>query len=119
MIELMKKAALAAAMGVFIMAATAQAGEKWLAPHKETCSLAPGQDCGADVKCPADRPFALSGGGGIPKVSDANHRLAMTMNVAISQNAWRVRWRNMGDKKIDVTVMIRALCTDDGRAWGK
>jgi hypothetical protein len=72
-----------------------------------------------DITCPAKTPFVLSGGGGIPKVSDPTNHLAMTMNVAISPNAWRVRWRNMGDKKLDVTVMIRALCTDDGDAWGK
>lgn len=72
-----------------------------------------------DVTCPADRPYILSGGGGIPKVSDTAHSLAMTMNVAISPNVWRVRWRNMGTKKIDTTVMIRVLCTKDGDAWGK
>ena len=99
--------------------APAGADERWQPPQKKQCSLEPNQDCGMDVKCPAKRPWVLAGGGGLPKVSDPAHHLAITMNVAISPNAWRVRWRNMGDKKLDVTVMIRVLCTKDDDAWGK
>jgi len=105
--------------GITCTAAPAMAKEVWLAPQKKQCTLEPGQDCGMDVKCAADTPFVMSGGGGMPKVSNTNHRLAMTMNVAISPNAWRVRWRNFGEKSLDVTVMIRALCSSDGAAWGK
>lgn len=116
----MKPIIVAAALAAVISTTpSASADETWLPPHKEQCSVEPGQDCGADVQCPSDKPYALSGGGGIPKVSDPDHRLAMTMNVAISPNAWRVRWRNMGTGKVEATVMIRALCTDDGEAWGK
>ena len=110
---------IACAAGLACIAAPALAKDAWLAPQKKQCTLKPGEDCGMDVKCPADTPFAMSGGGGVPKVSDKNHRLAMTMNVAISPNAWRVRWRNFGDKALDVTVMIRARCSSDGAAWGK
>ncbi len=85
----------------------------WLPPQKKQCSLEPNQDCGIDFKCPAKTPYLLSGGGGLSKVSDDAHNLAMTMNVAISKNTWRVRWRNMGDKKVDVTVMVRVMCAED------
>jgi len=95
------------------------ADERWQPPKKFQCSVEPDKDCGMDVKCPAEMPWVLSGGGGLPKVSDPAHRLALTMNVAISPNAWRVRWRNLGDRKLEVTAMVRVLCTSDGDAWGK
>lgn len=116
----MKPAVLVAAFAIpFLAVGTAHADEQWLPPNKTQCSLEPGQDCGADVTCPTNKAYVVNGGGGIPKVSDENHRLAITMNVAINPNTWRVRWRNMGTKKIDVTVMVRVMCTDDGDDWGK
>lgn len=116
----MKTPSLIAGLSFIIFSfAPAIADERWQPPQKVQCSVAPNQDCGMDVQCPAKTPYVLSGGGGLPKVSDAAHNLAMTMNVAISPNTWRVRWRNLGDKKLDVTAMIRVLCTKDGDAWGK
>lgn len=116
----MRHALVIATLAIPVLFSTqAGADELWQPPHKENCSVEPGQDCGADVACPSSLPYVVSGGGGIPKISDENHRLAMTMNVAINPGIWRVRWRNMGDKKVDATVMIRVQCTDDGDAWGK
>ncbi len=105
-----------AATHVATDAATDAATEEenfWENPQNKQCSLQPNQDCGMEAKCPADAPFIQSGGGGLSKVSDKAHHLAMTMNGSISEDTWRVSWRNMGDKKVDVTVMIRILCEDD------
>jgi len=61
----------------------------------------------------------MSGGGGFPQVSDENHRIAMTMNLPVNSNTWRVRWRNFGDKKVELTGVIRVLCSDEGDLWGQ
>ena len=113
-------AAAGALAGVLLAAEETQAKEQWQPPHIEECSLAENEHCGADVQCPAELPYVLAGGGGMPKVSRNDHRIAMTMNVAISENAWRVRWQNLaGGQPTDVKVMIRVLCGDDAAAWGK
>ena len=65
-------------------------------------------------------PYVVAGGGGMPKAEPANHAVAMTMNVAISESAWRVRWQNLGSGDVtNVKVKIRAKCSNDESVWGK
>ena len=119
----MKRLGILAILSVAAMAGapdTAQAKERWQKPVVKECSLGANEWCGEDVACPAELPFAVAGGGGMPKASRPDHSVAMTMNVAISENVWRVRWQNLaGGVPTDVKVMIRVKCSDDGSAWGK
>lgn len=110
----------AAVLALTTMQGTAHAKEKWQKPVIKECSLGANDWCGEDVTCPADMPFVVAGGGGMPKASRPDHSVAMTMNVAIAKNVWRVRWQNLGNgAPTDVKVMIRVKCSDDGSAWGE
>ncbi|RDD60761.1 hypothetical protein [Ferruginivarius sediminum] len=110
---------LSLATAFMLHAVPARADQTWIKPHIEACTLERGDTCGADVKCPDNAPYAVNGGGGMPMADPADHRVAMTMNLPVSANHWRVRWRNLGGKETKVKVAIRVLCSDDGSAWGE
>lgn len=99
--------------------ATAVAAGRWSPPFAQTCALGPGDECNVEVTCPAERPWIVAGGGGMPKASRADHSVAMTMNLPISEHSWRVRWRNMpGGEPVEVTVAVRVRCSDDREEAG-
>lgn len=103
-------------MGVFLALAavnTALAKSQWQKPVVMECVLAPSGDCNVEAECPAEAPFVVAGGGGMPKAMPENHAVGMTMNLPISNNKWRVRWRNMsaGDEA-SIKVAVRIKCSD-------
>ncbi len=99
--------------------ASAQAASAWQPPTVMECSLAPGGECNVEAACPADMPFVAAGGGGMPKAEPANHAVAMTMNLPISENKWRVRWRNLSaDVTASIKAAVRIKCSDSAAEAG-
>ncbi len=95
------------------------AAAQWSAPQPQQCALGPGEECNVEVTCPADRPYVVAGGGGMPKASRPDHGVAMTMNLPVSENTWRVRWKNMpGGEPVEVTVAVRVKCSDSREEAG-
>lgn len=95
------------------------AASQWSKPQPQTCSLGPGEECNVEVTCPAERPYVVAGGGGMPKASRPDHGVAMTMNLPVSENTWRVRWKNMpGGEPVEVTVAVRVKCSDSREEAG-
>jgi len=98
----------------FTVATDAAAESAWQKPAVQECTLPPNGECNVEVTCPADKPFVAAGGGGMPAAEPPNHAVAMTMNLPISENAWRVRWRNLSsDMAAKIKVAVRAKCSDD------
>ncbi len=90
----------------------AQAQSQWQPPTALECTLGPGADCNIEAECPADAPYVVAGGGGLPKADPADHTVAMTMNLPISENKWRVRWRNMsGTDEAAIKGVVRIKCS--------
>jgi len=103
-------ALIAAALLAWI-ASPALASPQWQSPAAQECDLAPGGECNVEVTCPADRPILLAGGGGMPAAEPQNHAVAITMSLPISNNTWRVRWKNLSaDVTAKVKVAVRVLC---------
>ncbi|MDX1711541.1 MAG: hypothetical protein R3316_10455 [Rhodovibrionaceae bacterium] len=91
----------------------ARAESAWQAPLVKDCELAPSGECNVEATCPADMPFAAAGGGGMPAAAPDDHAVAMTMNLPVAKDTWRVRWRNLS--KTDpakVKVAVRVKCSD-------
>lgn len=110
--------AAAAALAPITLPAAGLAGMAWQPPVVQQCTLGPGEDCNVEASCPAELPWIVAGGGGMPK-APTDHRVAMTMNLPISKNAWRVRWRNMAETgSAEVKVAVRIKCSDDAAAAG-
>ncbi len=96
-----------------------QAKSAWQKPTVQECTLAPSGDCNVEVACPADLPFVAAGGGGMPAASPASHAVAMTMNLPIAKDKWRVRWRNMSaTDEATIKVAVRVKCSDDAAEAG-
>jgi len=97
----------------------ALAAAQWCAPQPQPCALGPGDECNVEVTCPADRPYVVAGGGGMPEASRPDHGVAMTMNLPVSENTWRGRWKNMhGGEPVEVTVAVRVKCSDSREEAG-
>ena len=109
-----------AAMALMLMAAgAAQAGQKWIKPEVKECTLKAGEECNIDKKCPADMPFVVNGGGGMPKVSSQDHSVAMTMNLAVAKDTWRIRYKNLaGGAEVTVKMAARIKCADNAEEAG-
>lgn len=91
----------------------------WQKPTALQCDMAPGADCNLEVSCPADMPFVTTGGGGIPAIEPADHSVAMTMNLPIKEDTWRVRWRNLSsDQTAKAKVVVRVKCSDNAAEAG-
>ena len=85
----------------------------------EQCTLAPGADCNVEATCPAEMPYVVAGGGGIPAIEPADHRVAMTMNLPVTQGSWRVRWRNLSDEQaVTGKFAVRVKCSDTAAEAG-
>ena len=113
--------AVAFALGAAIGSAplTAQAKSAWQKPAVQECDLAPAGDCNVEVACPPEMPFVSSGAGGMPAAEPADHAVAMTMNLPIAKDKWRVRWRNMSAAaNAKVKVAVRIKCSDDAAEAG-
>lgn len=97
--------------GVLFSAASVSAEQTWQKPTVQECDLAPGAQCNVEVTCPDSHPQVLSGGGGMPKAVPENNQVAMTMNLPIAANKWRVRWKNMSaTDSATVKVAVKVLC---------
>lgn len=110
-----------AAMAALTLAAVgpANAEQKWIKPAVKECTLKAGQECNIDKKCPAELPFIVNGGGGMPKVSSQDHSVAMTMNLAISKDTWRIRYKNLaGGPEVKVKMAARIKCADNAKEAG-
>jgi hypothetical protein len=98
---------------------TADAKSTWQKPQVEQCELAPGGECNLEVSCPSEMPYVVGGGGGMPAADPANHSVAMTMNLPINENTWRVRWKNLASVEVaKVKVAVRVKCSDDAGEAG-
>ncbi len=110
-------AALAALMLLFALPAAAKSS--WQKPVVQACALAPSADCNVEVACPANMPFVAAGAGGIPAADPADHAVAMTMNLPIAKDKWRVRWRNLSTAaSAKIKVAVRVKCSDDAAEAG-
>ncbi len=97
----------------------ADANSAWQKPTAQQCDLAPGAECNLEVSCPAEMPYVAAGGGGMPAAEPANHSVAMTMNLPISKQTWRVRWKNLAsDGSAKVKVAVRVKCSDNAAEAG-
>jgi hypothetical protein len=117
----MNKIILAGATGLLflpIQGGEAFAASSWQPPVVQECSLAPGSDCNVEASCPADMPFIVTGGGGMPMAQPDDHGVAMTMNLPVSNGTWRVRWRNVGDADASIKVAVRIKCASDAAEAG-
>ncbi len=109
-VENMKKMLLATITALTFIS-PAQAEQIWQKPVVKECSLEPGAQCNVEVACPASHPVAVSGGGGMPKATPPENQVAMTMNLPIASNKWRVRWKNMSaENSASVKVAVKVLC---------
>jgi len=64
-------------------------------------------------------PYVVGGGGGMPAADPANHSVAMTMNLPVSENTWRVRWKNLSPAEhAAVKVAVRVKCSNDAAEAG-
>lgn len=98
---------------------TAFAKSAWQKPTVVECNMGPGADCNVEVSCPADMPYLVVGGGGIPKIEPAGHSIAMTMNLPIKKDTWRVRWRNLSaDQTATGKFAVRVKCSDTAAEAG-
>ena len=104
---------------IAIPVGAAFAKSAWQKPTVVECKLEPGADCNVEVSCPADMPYLMVGGGGIRKIEPAGHTVAMTMNLPIKKNTWRVRWRNLSaDKAAAGKFAVRVKCSDSAAEAG-
>ncbi|MCP4328351.1 MAG: hypothetical protein GY791_07940 [Alphaproteobacteria bacterium] len=109
----------AAAAATGLATTPAVAATAWQPPTVQECAQAPSGDCNVEVACPEAMPFVVQGAGGMPAAEPPNHAVAMTMNLPISQNAWRIRWRNMSMLGgATVKVAVRVKCSDDAGEAG-
>ncbi len=113
----------AAGLGVFVLTLhptdPASAGSTWQNPAVLMCDMAPGADCNLEARCPVDKPFVVAGGGGLPKIEPPEHSIAMTMNLPIKKDTWRVRWRNLSeDKSAKAKAVVRVKCSDSAAEAG-
>jgi hypothetical protein len=99
------------ALVALVIAPPLSADQIWQKPAVKQCNLAPGAQCNVEVTCPSSHPRALSGGGGMPKAMPESNQVAMTMNLPIAENKWRVRWKNMSNTDAaNVKVAVKVLC---------
>lgn len=111
--------ALATATVLGFLSIDVNAKSAWQKPVVRDCALAPSGECNLEAGCPADMPFVVTGGGGMPAAEPADHAVAMTMNLPISEQTWRVRWRNMSSSAAaKVKVAVRVRCSDDAAEAG-
>lgn len=96
---------------------TAIASSSWQPPVVQECEMSPGSDCNVEAACPADMPFIVTGGGGIPMAPE-DHSVAMTMNLPVSNGTWRVRWRNVGSGDAAIKVAVRIKCASEAAEAG-
>ncbi len=107
----MKKILFIASIGLFF-AGPALAAQVWQKPVVKECGLEPGAQCNVEVTCPASHPVVISGGGGMPKATPPENQVAMTMNLPIASDKWRVRWKNMSSTdSASVKVAVKVLCS--------
>ena len=98
-------------VGALLLATPARAGQVWQEPVVKECSLEPGADCNVEVACPETHPIAVSGGGGMPASAPPDNQVAMTMNLPIASDTWRVRWKNMSTtQSATAKVAVKVLC---------
>ncbi|PKQ12522.1 MAG: hypothetical protein CVT70_09260 [Alphaproteobacteria bacterium HGW-Alphaproteobacteria-1] len=102
-----------------VLPAPALAETKWQAPMVQECILAPGAECNVEAECPADMPYVSAGGGGMPMAEPADHAIAMTMNLPVTESKWRVRWRNLHPTaEAQMKGAVRIQCGSDKAAAG-
>jgi len=107
----MLKETLFIAVGALLLATPALAGQAWQKPVVKECSLEPGAQCNVEVTCPKTHPVVVSGGGGMPKSAPPSNQVAMTMNLPIASDKWRVRWKNMSTTdSATAKVAVKVLC---------
>ncbi|GAB4282531.1 MAG: hypothetical protein Kow0058_01030 [Roseovarius sp.] len=103
-----------------LSAGAALAEARWQQPVAKECDLEPGGICNVEATCPEQAPWVVTGGGGIPQLEPENNAVAMTMNLPISKNAWRVRWRNLSaaeQAKGKFVIRIKCATTSDEAGW--
>ena len=97
--------------GLLFLAAPAFAEQAWQKPTVQSCELAPGAHCNVEVTCPDSHPVVLAGGGGMPESAPPDNQVAMTMNLPVSGDTWRVRWKNLSaSNAATVKVAVKVLC---------
>ncbi|RMF38247.1 MAG: hypothetical protein D6754_07910 [Alphaproteobacteria bacterium] len=102
-----------------LSATTAVAEAKWQKPIAMACDLEPGGICNVEAVCPEDAPWVVAGGGGIPKAEPEDNAVAMTMNLAINEKTWRVRWRNLsGEDRVKGKFAVRIKCATSAEEAG-
>ncbi len=98
-------------VGALLFSTPAFAGQAWQKPVVKECALKPGAQCNVEVTCPKTHPIAVSGGGGMPKSAPPSNQVAMTMNLPIASDKWRVRWKNMSaTDSATAKVAVKVLC---------
>ncbi len=98
-------------IGTIALATPVMAQQVWQKPVVKECGLKPGAICNVEVTCPQSHPVVISGGGGMPKATPPGNQVAMTMNLPIASDKWRVRWKNMSAAdSADVKVAVKVLC---------
>ena len=101
-------------IGALLLATPALAEQVWQKPVVEQCSLEPGAQCNVEVACPDTHPVVRSGGGGMPEAAPPDNQVAMTMNLPIAKDKWRVRWKNMSaTESATVKVAVKVLCATE------
>ncbi len=96
-----------------------KAESAWQKPEVKQCDMGPGDECNLEVTCPADKPYVSSGGGGMPSAEPKVNSVGITMNLPVSENTWRVRWKNLSpDQSAQAKVAVRVKCSDDAAEAG-
>ncbi len=97
----------------------AYAEAKWQKPVAQDCSLKGGEKCNVEFKCPAETPFVVSGGGGMPQVDRKDHQVTMTMNLPVDSNTWRVRYRKLSSgPDTNFKMVVRVRCSGSAKEAG-
>ena len=101
-------------VGALLLATPAFAAQEWQKPVVKECSLEPGARCNVEVACPNTHPVVLSGGGGMPEAAPPDNQVAMTMNLPVAKDKWRVRWKNMSaTESATAKVAVKVLCATE------
>lgn len=94
----------------------------WQKPDPQECTLGPGAECNVERQCPADKPYIVVGGGGMPVMDPPQNSVVMTMSLPINETTWRVRWKNMStteSAKVRAVVRIKCAASKEEAGWAQ
>lgn len=107
------------ALGALTMG-TPAAAASWQKPEPQECAMGPEEECNVEKKCPADMPYIVTAGGGMPVMEPPKNSVVMTMSLPTNENTWRVRWKNMSKEdsaKVRAVVRIKCAATKEEAGW--